>query len=146
MNKRSNERQRRKPAVEQCEQVESEVIPVVEEHLKVGKREIESGRVIVTVAPEVHKKVIDLPVMEQTALIERVPVNRIVEKIEAPRQEGDVTVVPIYEEVLVVEKRLVLKEEIRVSRERRTRQDKREVELRSEKVEARREPPKGHVN
>ena len=146
MSKRVNERQRRKAANEACEQVESDVIPVIEEQLKIGKREIESGRVIVTVSPEVHKKVIDLPVMEETALIERVPINRVVEKTEGPRHEGDVTVVPVYEEVLVVEKRLVLKEEIRIARERRTRQDRREVELRSEKVEARREPPKGQAD
>ena len=144
MIKRLNERQQRKAAVDEaCEQVEPAVIPVVQEQLNIGKREIESGRVVVTVAPEIHKKVIDLPVMEETAIIERVPVNRVVEKTEGPRQEGDVTVVPVYEEVLVVEKRLVLKEEIRIARQRRTRQDRREVELRSDKVETRREPPHG---
>jgi stress response protein YsnF len=36
--------------------------------------------------------------------------------IPAVRQEGDVTIYPVLEEVLVVEKRLVLKEEVHVRR------------------------------
>ena len=50
------------------------------------------------------------------------------------RQEGDVTIVPIYEEVLVVKKQLMLKEEIRITRQRTREQVMREVELRREEA------------
>jgi stress response protein YsnF len=39
-----------------------------------------------------------------------------------PRQEGDTWIIPVIEEVLVVEKRLVVKEEIRLTRHRVTSQ------------------------
>jgi stress response protein YsnF len=40
----------------------------------------------------------------------------VVETAPAIRTEGDVTILPIVEEVLVVEKRLVLKEELHIRR------------------------------
>ena len=67
-------------------------------------------------------------------MIQRVPVSRVVEKVEPVRQEGQTTVVPVYEEVVVVERRLVLKEEIRITRHKRTRRERRDVEVRSEEV------------
>jgi stress response protein YsnF len=42
--------------------------------------------------------------------------GRIVETAPEIRTEGDVTILPVVEEVLVVEKRLVLKEELHIRR------------------------------
>ncbi|MCC6313983.1 MAG: YsnF/AvaK domain-containing protein [Thermomicrobiales bacterium] len=50
--------------------------------------------------------------------VERVPVGRQIETIPAPRTEGDTLIVPIVEEMLVVERRLVLREEVRVTKRR----------------------------
>ena len=57
-----------------------------------------------------------MPLRRETVNIERVSVNRVVDTIAPPRTEGDVTIVPVYEEVLVVAKQLVLKEELRITR------------------------------
>jgi len=46
--------------------------------------------------------------------VTRVPVDRVVDHPPEIRTENDVTIIPILEEVLVVEKRLVLKEELHV--------------------------------
>jgi stress response protein YsnF len=43
-------------------------------------------------------------------------VDRVVSEAPAVRTEGDVTIVPVLEEVLFVEKRLVLKEELHIRR------------------------------
>jgi uncharacterized protein (TIGR02271 family) len=48
--------------------------------------------------------------------INHVPVNRVVSEREAPRHEGETLIVPIYEEEIVVTKRLVLREELQVRR------------------------------
>jgi len=117
---------------------DSQVIPVVRETLEVGKRDIETGKVTVEVTPTLRKQVVDLPLTRETASVERVPINRVVDRPEQPRQEGDVTIVPVYEEVLVVEKRLVLKEELRIKREKRSHNEHREVELRVEEAQVRR--------
>jgi len=59
--------------------------------------------------------------------IERVPVNQIVEAMPETRTEGDVMIVPVVEEVLVVQKRLLLKEEVRIHRTRNQVREPRRV-------------------
>jgi hypothetical protein len=58
--------------------------------------------------------------------------NVPVESATGVRYEGDTMVIPIFEEVLVVEKRLVLKEEIRVTRRRTSFRSPQRVTLRRE--------------
>jgi len=64
----------------------------------------------------------DVVVEEQLAtdgvVIERVPVGHYVDTFPPVREEGDLTVLPIVEEVLVVERRLLLKEEVHIRRVR----------------------------
>jgi stress response protein YsnF len=43
-----------------------------------------------------------------------VPIDKVVDAVPTVRTEGDVTIVPVLEEVLVVETKLVLKEEIHI--------------------------------
>jgi Domain of unknown function (DUF2382) len=47
---------------------------------------------------------------------ERVPVGRIVDAIPPVPEEGDTTVMAVVEEVVVIERQLVLKQEIRIRR------------------------------
>jgi uncharacterized protein (TIGR02271 family) len=122
---------------------DSTVIPVVRETLQVGKRQVETGKVTVEVTPTLRKQVVDLPLTQETASVERVTINRVVDRPEQPRQEGDLTIVPVYEEVLIVEKRLMLKEEVRIKREKHSRQERREVELRVEEAQVRRSAATG---
>ncbi len=94
------------------------VLPLVEEALRVGKRRVETGRVRVSVNTDVEERVVRETLRSERAEIERVPVGRELahgEPAPAMRQEPDGTVVlPVLEEVLVVERRLVLREEIRM--------------------------------
>src|ERR671910_256837 len=82
---------------------EAEAIPLLEEELRVGKQSVATGKVRVrTVVDRVE--------------VTRVPVGREVAVAPDVRTEGDVLIVPVLEEVLVVEKRLVLKEELHIRR------------------------------
>jgi uncharacterized protein (TIGR02271 family) len=118
---------------------ERTVIPVVRETVQVDKRAVETGKVTVEVVPKVRTEVVEVPLVDEQAVVERVPVNRVVERTEPARQEGDTTIIPVYEEVLVVERRLILKEEVRIRREKRAREEKQEIELRSEEARVSRE-------
>lgn len=69
------------------------------------------------------------------------PVGRQVEATPAVREEGDVTIYPVMEERLVVEKRLFLKEELRVTRTVRLEPFEQEVVLRSMTADVERLPP-----
>lgn len=110
-------------------------IPVVEEQLKVGKIWEETGKVVVHKTVHERRELVDQTLLSETVRVERVPVGRIVERAEAPRQEGDALIVPLYEEVLVVEKRLLLREELHIIQQREERREPREYTLRSEEVE-----------
>jgi stress response protein YsnF len=68
---------------------------------------------------EIHDAVVDLPSVREEVVIERLPMNTFVEG-EAPRQreEDSVLVIPVLEEVTVVETRLMLREIVRVSKRR----------------------------
>ena len=94
------------------------VLPLVEETLLVGKRRVETGRVRVSVTTDIEERVVRETLRSERTELERVPVGRELaagEPAPALRHEPDGTVVvPVLEEVLVVERRLVLKEEIRV--------------------------------
>lgn len=90
------------------------VVPLVEETLLLGKRQVETGRVRVALTTEVVEEVLRATLRSRRAEVERRPMGHTVTEAPAVRQEGDVMIIPVVEEVLVVEKRLVLREEIHV--------------------------------
>ena len=116
-------------------------IPLVEEQLTVGTRVVETGRGV-----RIHKTISEQPVVIDERLvreemaIERVPVDRIVALEDKPvtRYEGDTLVVPVFEEVLVVERRLRIKEELRITRIRHEERYQDTVSLKTEQVEVER--------
>ena len=76
----------------------------------------------------------------ETVDVERIPVGRVVEARPEVRQEGDVTIVPVVEERLVVRKELVLTEEIRLTRRRDTEAIEQAHTVRRERAEVTRHP------
>ncbi|MGI9174851.1 MAG: YsnF/AvaK domain-containing protein [Rhodothermales bacterium] len=117
---------------------ETQTIPLIEEEVHVGKRTVERGRVRITKRVEHHEGTIDEPLLQEHVEVERVPIGREIDGPVEVRQEGDVTIIPIYEEVLVVEKRLVLKEELHIRKERQEVHDPQQVTLRREYVDVER--------
>jgi uncharacterized protein (TIGR02271 family) len=91
-----------------------------EEMLEPVRREVERGVVRIHKRVETAPSTINVEAAHEEVQIERVPVNRPVDSAPEPRQEGDTLIIPVVEEVLVVEKRLVVKEEVRVTRRRVT--------------------------
>jgi stress response protein YsnF len=63
-----------------------------------------------------------------------------VESLPVIRQEGDTIIVPILEEITVIEKRLLLKEEIHIRRQEIVQHIRQPVRLRSEEVSLERQP------
>ncbi len=92
-------------------------VPLVQEALLLGRRTVETGagvRVHKTVSEETWR--VDDTVQNQQLEIEHVKRDVWVEG-EPPtqRHEGATLVIPVLEEVLVVQKRVRLKEEIRIT-------------------------------
>jgi stress response protein YsnF len=92
------------------------VIPIVEEEARIAKRQVVSGRVIVKTTVDTEERILKEMLSQETVEVERIPVNRVVDVVPQLRTEGDVTIVPVFEERLVVEKQLFLVEEVRIRR------------------------------
>jgi len=112
---------------------ENRVIPVVDEELKITRRQVETGRLRVRKIVHEHEELVDEPVIETLVDIERTPINAIVEdEPRGTRVEGDTTSIPVYEEV--VQTRLMLREEIRITKTRVEHSHPQKVTLRKEEV------------
>jgi uncharacterized protein (TIGR02271 family) len=110
------------------------IIPVIEEELDVQKRVVETGKVRVTKVVHELESVIDEPLFRDEVEVERVLIDRVVDGPVSVRYEDDTMIVPIMEEVLVVEKRLVLKEELHIHKRRVETHQPQQVTLRREEV------------
>ena len=110
------------------------VIPVVAEVLTVGKEAIVTGGVRVSTQVTERTETVDLLLRREEVQVERVPINQPVDEAPQPRQEGDFWIIPILEEVVVVEKKLFLKEEVRIRRTSHEVHSPQAVTLRSEEV------------
>ncbi len=109
-------------------------VPVVREEIKAEKRRVETGKVVVRKTVRRRREVVDLPLLEERVRVERVPVNRPVEGPVDIRREGNALVVPVLEEVLVVEKRLKLIEEVRLTKRRSTRHTQQRLTVRRQEA------------
>jgi uncharacterized protein (TIGR02271 family) len=110
---------------------------VFREDVQVDKRSVDTGRGV-----RIHKTVAEHPchiderLLRDEVEVSHVPVDRIVPLDAAPatRYEGETLVVPILEEVLVVERRVRIKEELRITRTRREEHHAETVMLKAEQV------------
>ncbi len=91
-------------------------IPLVEERLTIAKRQVESGRVRVHVTVDERQETVTEQLLRDDLQIERIPRNVRLTEVPNVRLEGNTTIVPVVEEVVVVEKALVLVEEIHICR------------------------------
>jgi uncharacterized protein (TIGR02271 family) len=128
-------------------QVEEVVIPVIEEQWAIAKEQVARGIVRVRKEIEAVEQTIDLDTTSEQISIERVEINRLLDgdDIPMPREEDGVLIIPLIEEVQVVETRLMLREEVHVTRHRTTTSTPEVVMLRREVVHIEREAADGTV-
>jgi uncharacterized protein (TIGR02271 family) len=128
------------------------VIPVLSEELVVERRAHVTGGVRLHKSVSERVALIDEPIVRERVAVERIAIDRPLRDGQIPsvREQDGVLIVPVIEEVLVVEKRLMLKEELHVRRIREETRDRQEVALRREHVDVERfdageeDAPRGH--
>lgn len=108
------------------------VVPLHEEALSVTRRPVAGSTVRVATVTHEREHLVDEALTHERVEIERVPIGRTVEAVPPIREEGDTTIMPVVEEVVVIERRLVLKEEIRIRRVRSTEHHRETVVLRTQ--------------
>jgi uncharacterized protein (TIGR02271 family) len=110
------------------------VVPVVAESLTVSKREVETGVVRITKTVSKEEALVDEPVVHEEVTVERRTVNRYIDEPVKTRYEGDTMIVPLVEEVLVIEKRLLLREELHITKRKVEKRHAEIVTLRREEA------------
>jgi stress response protein YsnF len=121
-------------------QDESVRIPVIEESARIERVQTVVGKVRIDKTVQERIEQIDEPLVSEEVEVEHVTINRPVDEAPSIRHEGNTLVIPLLEEVLVVEKRLVLREEVRVRKLSKEVRSPQEVSLRSEQIEITRQP------
>lgn len=121
---------------------ETVVIPVIAEEARVGKREVETGIVRLHKTVSARREHLDVPLLRDVVDVRRVAKNDFIETPHEVRTEGETTIVPVMEEVLVLERRLLLKEELHITRRQEKHHEQHEVELRREDVRIERIDPR----
>jgi uncharacterized protein (TIGR02271 family) len=116
------------------------VVPVAVEELDVQKRTVETGTVRITKVVHEHETTVDEPLLRDNVAISRLPMERVVEGPIPVREENGTTIISVVEEVLVVEKRWMLREEIHVRKRRTETHQPQQITLRSEEVQVERVP------
>ena len=127
------------PKDERTELGIEETIPVIEERLEVQRRKRESGTVRVRVVPHEEHHVVDDQVLHDEVDVTRVPVERWVDAPERERWEDGKMIVPLHREVLVIERRLQVFEELHIAPQRRQERHREEITLRREEAVIERE-------
>jgi uncharacterized protein (TIGR02271 family) len=117
--------------------------PVIEEHARIDKEVVERSVVKIDTFIKERNEIVTAALLHEEVDIQRVPMNVQVSAMPEVRTEGDVIIIPVVEEQVVVSKRLILTEELRVRRKLVEETTDVPVTLRSTEVAVHRErsPP-----
>ena len=116
------------------------VVPLYAEDVAVSRRQVETSVVRVATVTHSRDHLIKEALTHERVEIEHVPVGRYVDAVPPIREEGDLTIMPIVEEVVVVERKLLLREEVHIRRVRSTEQHVETVQLRRQEAVVTRTP------
>ncbi|MBV8592177.1 MAG: YsnF/AvaK domain-containing protein [Acetobacteraceae bacterium] len=114
--------------------VEEKTVPAVAETAVVGKEPEATEAVRLNKRVHEDEELLDIPIQVETVEVERIPVDHWVDGPVGVRQEGDTTIYPVLREVPIVEKRLKLIEEVRVTRKQTSKHVQERVRLRREEI------------
>jgi uncharacterized protein (TIGR02271 family) len=129
-----------KSGAQQAGAGEADVVRLYAEDATVSRQTVETGRVRVAKVTRVRDHFVDELLARTNVEVERVPIGRVIDAMPAVKDEGDLLVVPVVEETVVVERRLVLKEELHIRRVQTTERYRDTVKLRYQTAEVTRIP------
>ena len=90
------------------------VLSLVEETVTIGKKKTATGRVRVQTFTETIEERVPVELQSVDVDVVRIPIERKIDTIPDIRVEGDVTIIPVVEERVVMIRELYLREEIHV--------------------------------
>ena len=115
-------------------------IPLVSEELEVERKKVDAGGVRVRKTSSERIEHVTESFTHEEVVVERVAIDRVVDAPVEIRQEGDVTVIPVLEEIVTVQRKWLLREEVRVAKRRTQVPYEQDVVLRQENAVVERMP------
>ncbi len=125
------------------QQMQEHTLPIYVEELDVSHRRISTSLVRATRTTRNREQLIEEDLTHERVEVERIPIGRVVTAVPPVREEGDTTILSVVEEVVVVERRLVLKEEVHFRRVKTTERHAETVVVREQDVAVTRTPLEG---
>lgn len=111
------------------------------EQVTVARRRVEGDTIRVSTVTREAEKLVDEALAHERVEVENVAIGRPIDTVPPVREEGDVTIIPVVEEVLVIEKRLILKEEVHIRRVRIPDRHREVIILREQDIVIKRTKP-----
>jgi len=105
---------------------------VMEEQAQVHKEVVEDTKVRILKKVHEEEAAVDISARSETVKVERIPVDKYVDTTPSIRYEGNTTIIPVVQEVVVVQKRLLLVEEVHITKQISTTQEEKSIPLRRE--------------
>ena len=125
---------------ERSDAAESGVLRLPAEDATVSRQVIETGRVRLAKVTRTRDHLVDELLAHTNVEVRRIPIGRLIDAMPPVKEDGDLTIVPIVEETLVVERKLMLKEEVHIRRVQTTERYQQKVKLRYQTAEVNRTP------
>ena len=93
---------------------------VMEEEASINKQVVEQAKVRITKKVHEEEEHVDVSSSQEEVEVHKVVINKYVDAMPETRYEGNTMIVPVMKEVVVVEKRLLLAEEIHITKHKVT--------------------------
>jgi stress response protein YsnF len=104
------------------------------EEISVSRQQSEGDTYRVITITRERERPVDEELLHQRVEVRRVPINQPISAVPPVREEGDTTIISVVEEVVVIERRLMLKEEIHITRVRVTEHHQETVMIREQEA------------
>lgn len=95
-------------------------VPLHAEEVAVSRRQVAGDTVRVSAVTREKERLLDETLTHERVEVERIPIGLPIDVVPPVREEGDTTIFSVVEEIVVIERRLILKEEVRIRRLRTT--------------------------
>jgi uncharacterized protein (TIGR02271 family) len=122
------------PVAEDSPKTREIVVPLYAEEVSVSKRVVRESRVQVSRVTHEQEQLVDELLAREHVEIDRVPIGQAVDTMPAVREEDGTIIVPVVEEVLTIERHLILKEEVRIRRVRDVERHQESVAVRKQEA------------
>lgn len=107
---------------------------VIHEQVQVDKKVVETGVVQIIKRVSEDRQTVNLPTSREEITVERIARNQYVETPPSIRYEGDTMIIPVLQEVIITQKKILLVEEVYVTKHQVHEHKSEEIILRKEDV------------